>query len=615
MSREEKRSLIRIIATAFLFLAAYLIPAEGALRLVLFLVPYLLIGYEVLIDAVLSLTRGHVLDENFLMAIASVGAFCIGDYPEAVIVMLFFQIGELFEHYAVGKSRKSISDLMDIYPEYANIETEDGLKQVDPEEVEPGTVIVVRPGEKIPLDGVVTEGFSSLDTASLTGESLPRDVKPGDEIISGCLNLNGMIKIKTSKAFSDSTVSRILELVENSSMNKAHTEDFITKFAKYYTPIVVGCALALALLPPLFVGNWSNWIHRALIFLVISCPCALVISVPLSYFAGIGCASKYGILVKGSNFLEALAHAETAVFDKTGTLTEGKFSVTGIAPVKGEEVALLRLAAAAESYSTHPIAQSIREAAKSLPDLPRAENAREISGKGVAALVEGKTLYAGNQKLMEDLGITAIDPPSPGTIIHLAWEKEYLGCITISDKPKEDAVKAIRQLKEEGVSSTVMLTGDHPSTAEAIARQLGLDEVHAGLLPEDKVEKVEELLKRKSEKGKLIFIGDGVNDAPVLTRADVGIAMGALGSDAAIEAADIVLMDDKPSKIPLALNIARKTRWIVMQNIIFALGVKLLVLILGAFGKANMWEAVFADVGVSVIAILNATRALRYREK
>ena len=615
MSREEKRSLIRIIATAFLFLAAYLIPAEGALRLVLFLVPYLLIGYEVLIDAVLSLTRGHVLDENFLMAIASVGAFCIGDYPEAVIVMLFFQIGELFEHYAVGKSRKSISDLMDIYPEYANIETEDGLKQVDPEEVEPGTVIVVRPGEKIPLDGVVTEGFSSLDTASLTGESLPRDVKPGDEIISGCLNLNGMIKIKTSKAFSDSTVSRILELVENSSMNKAHTEDFITKFAKYYTPIVVGCALALALLPPLFVGNWSNWIHRALIFLVISCPCALVISVPLSYFAGIGCASKYGILVKGSNFLEALAHAETAVFDKTGTLTEGKFSVTGIAPVKGEEEALLRLAAAAESYSTHPIAQSIREAAKSLPDLPRAENAREISGKGVAALVEGKTLYAGNQKLMEDLGITAIDPPSPGTIIHLAWEKEYLGCITISDKPKEDAVKAIRQLKEEGVSSTVMLTGDHPSTAEAIARQLGLDEVHAGLLPEDKVEKVEELLTRKSEKGKLIFIGDGVNDAPVLTRADVGIAMGALGSDAAIEAADIVLMDDKPSKIPLALNIARKTRWIVMQNIIFALGVKLLVLILGAFGKANMWEAVFADVGVSVIAILNATRALRYREK
>ena len=612
MSKKQKKTLVRIILSAVLLVAAALIPVDGIVKLVLFLIPYAVIGWDVLWKAIRNIAHGQVFDENFLMAIATVGAFALGEYPEGVAVMLFYQVGELFQSYAVGRSRQSIAALMDIRPDYANIEQDGKLVQVDPEDVAVGDTIVIKAGEKIPLDGVVLEGSSAVDTAALTGESLPRDVDPGDDVVSGCINQSGLLKVRVTKVFGESTVAKILDLVENSSSKKARAENFITRFARYYTPVVVIGAVLLAVLPPLlFGGDWSDWLQRALIFLVISCPCALVISVPLSFFGGIGGASKQGILVKGSNYLEALAKTETVVFDKTGTLTKGTFQVTAVHPDRISEGELLELAALAESYSEHPISRSLREAYQKPVDASRVTDVEEISGHGVRAKVDGHDVYAGNGKWMDRIGASWRNCHRTGTVVHVAVDGEYAGHIVISDAVKPDAAAAIEALKREGVKKTVMLTGDVKAVGEAVAREIGIDEVHAELLPGDKVDQVERLLKNTSGKGKLAFVGDGINDAPVLSRADIGIATGGLGSDAATEAAGIVLMDDKPSKLAVAVRISRKTLRIVRQNIVFALGIKLLFLALGAFGMANMWEAVFADVGVSVLAILNASRALR----
>ncbi len=612
MNRKQRKMLLRIIVAAALFTVALCIPAEGFLRLLLFLAPFALVGWDVLWRAVRNIAHGQIFDENFLMALATVGAFFLGEYPEGVAVMLFYQIGELFQSYAVGRSRKSIASLMDIRPDYANIEVNGELKQVDPNEIAVGDTIVVKPGEKVPLDGVVLDGVSALNTSALTGESLPRDVQPGDNVISGCINQSGLLHIRVNRAFGESTVSKILDLVENSSSKKAKSENFITKFARYYTPVVVIFAALLALLPPLFLGGeWGEWVQRALIFLVISCPCALVISVPLSFFGGIGGASKCGILVKGSNYLEALAQTELIVFDKTGTLTHGTFQVTAIHPDDISESQLLEFAALAENYSNHPISLSLKAAYGRPLDAARVTDSEELAGRGVRAAVDGVTVYAGNDKLMKEIGAAWHDCHHTGTIVHVAVGSRYAGHIVISDEVKADAADAVHALKKQGIRKTVMLTGDSKAVGEQVAQQLGLDAVYTQLLPADKVEQVEKLLHEKTPRGKLAFVGDGINDAPVLSRADIGIAMGALGSDAAIEAADVVLMDDSPSKIAVAIKISQKTLRIVRQNIVFALGVKLLVLLLGALGMANMWEAVFADVGVSVIAILNAMRALK----
>ena len=575
-----------------------------------YLIAYLIVGWDVVYKAIRNIRNGQVFDENFLMTVATIGAFATAEYAEAVFVMLFYQTGELFQDYAVGKSRKSIAALMAIRPDTANLEGENGeTEEVDPEDVEVGAVIVVKPGERVPLDGVVLSGASSLDTAALTGESLPRDVTAGDTVISGCVNQTGLLRVQVTRPCEESTVSKILEMVESASEKKAVSEQFITRFARYYTPCVVLAAVLLAAIPPLFVGNWEDWFHRALIFLVISCPCALVISVPLSFFGGIGGASKCGILVKGSNYLEALASAETVVFDKTGTLTQGTFTVSAIHPENGfTEEMLLETAALAEQFSDHPISQSLRSAWGGEADPHRVTEVEEIAGHGVRAKVDGKTVCAGNSRLMEKAGAAWHPCEQPGTIIHITVDSLYAGHIIISDLPKEDAAAAIADLKQSGIRKTILLTGDTHATAAAVARALGVDEFHAELLPQHKVERVEELLAQAS--GKLVFVGDGINDAPVLSRADIGIAMGALGSDAAIEAADIVLMDDKPSKIAAAIRISRKTLRIVRQNIVFALGVKFAVLILGALGYANMWLAVFADVGVAFLAILNAMRCL-----
>ena len=623
MTRKQKKVLYRIIAALVLLIILELIPAEGWLKLLLYLIPYLVIGYDILKKAVLGILHGEVFDENFLMAVATVGAMLLGDYKEGAAVMLFYQIGELFQSVAVGKSRRNISALMDIRPDYANIEAVDGsLQQVDPDEVEIGTVIIVQPGEKVPIDGVVVQGSSALNTSALTGESIPREVETGDEIISGCVNLSGLLRIRTTKPFGESTVSKILELVENSSMKKAKAENFITRFAHYYTPAVCYSALALAILPPLvnlLMGNpaaWAQWVTRALTFLVISCPCALVISIPLSFFGGIGGASACGILVKGSNYLEALASTKYVVFDKTGTLTEGVFKVTQVCPVqKAEDEELLRYAAYAESYSTHPISKSLKEAYGREIDRSLIGNVEEISGHGVIAVVEGKSVAAGNARLMEKLGLKAETPDQPGTVVHIAVDDVYYGYILIADVVKAHSAEAIKALKNAGVRKTVMLTGDTARTADAVAAQLGLDEVRSELLPADKVLEVEKLLEQKGKREILAFVGDGINDAPVLSRADIGIAMGALGSDAAIEAADVVLMDDNPQKIALAIRISGKCLRIVYENIVFALGVKGICLILGAIGIANMWLAIFADVGVMVIAVLNAVRCLKVDEK
>ena len=610
MKQKEKRIVIRILVAAVLVAIAMIVSLEGIWRLLAFLLPYAVVGWDVLWRAVRNILRGQVFDENFLMALATVGAFCIGEYPEGVLVMLLYQMGELFQDLAVGRSRKSIASLMDIRPDWANIEKDGKLIQVSPEEVKVGEIITVKAGERIPLDGVVTEGTSLLDTAALTGESLPRSVAPGDEVISGCVNESGLLRIQVSSEYGESTVARILELVENSSTRKARYENFITRFARWYTPVVVIAAVLLAVIPPLFVGNWSEWLNRALIFLVVSCPCALVISVPLSFFGGIGGASRKGILVKGGNFLDALAHVETVVFDKTGTLTRGVFLVTAVHPRNRTYELLLEMAALAENYSVHPIARSLREACEGDLDAGRISKVEELSGRGIRAIIDGKTVCVGNQKLMAESGSECHKCHRVGTLVHVSIDGEYAGHIVISDEVKEDAAQTIESLKELGVKKTVMLTGDAKEVGEDTARRLGLEEVYTELLPAGKVEQVEALLEKKSEKGRLVFVGDGINDAPVLSRSDVGIAMGAMGSAAAIEAADIVLMDDKPSKIPLAIQIARKTLRIVRQNIVFALGVKGIVLVLGALGLANMWLAVFADVGVSVLAILNAMRAL-----
>lgn len=612
MSKKQKRMLFRVLASAVLFAVALLLPTEGWLRLFTFLIPYAVIAWDVLWRAVRNIAHGQVFDENFLMSLATVGALATGEYPEAVFVMLFYQVGELFQSYAVDQSRKSITSLMDIRPDYANIEVDGQLRQVEPEDVAVGDTIVIKAGERIPLDGVVLEGTSNVDTAALTGESLPREAQPGDDVISGCVNLSGLLRVRVTKAFEESTVAKILDLVENSSSKKAKAENFITKFARYYTPAVVLAAVALALLPPLFASiQWVDSIQRALNFLVVSCPCALVISVPLSFFGGIGGASKNGILVKGGNYLEVLAKTELVVFDKTGTLTRGVFNVTAIHPDHCGEAQLLELAALAESYSDHPISRSLKEAYGKELDASRVSNVEELSGRGVRATVDGRQICAGNDKLMEDIGVIWHPCHRVGTTVHVASDGVYLGHIVISDEVKPDAKEAITALKACGVRRTVMLTGDAKAVGESVAQELGLDEVHTQLLPADKVTRVEALLGEVSPKGALAFVGDGINDAPVLSRADIGIAMGGLGSDAAIEAADIVLMDDKPSKLADAIRIARRTLAIVRQNIVFALAVKFLVLALSAAGVANMWEAVFADVGVSVIAILNAMRALK----
>ena len=612
MSKKQKRMLFRVLASAVLFAVALLLPTEGWLRLFTFLIPYAVIAWDVLWRAVRNIAHGQVFDENFLMSLATVGALATGEYPEAVFVMLFYQVGELFQSYAVDQSRKSITSLMDIRPDYANIEVDGQLRQVDPEDVAVGDTIVIKAGERIPLDGVVLEGTSNVDTAALTGESLPREAQPGDDVISGFVNLTGLLRVRVTKAFEESTVAKILDLVENSSSKKAKAENFITKFARYYTPAVVLAAVALALLPPLFTSiQWVDSIQRALNFLVVSCPCALVISVPLSFFGGIGGASKNGILVKGGNYLEVLAKTELVVFDKTGTLTRGVFNVTAIHPDHCGEAQLLELAALAESYSDHPISRSLKEAYGKELDASRVSNVEELSGRGVRATVDGRQICAGNDKLMEDIGVSWHPCHRVGTTVHVASDGVYLGHIVISDEVKPDAKEAITALKACGVRRTVMLTGDAKAVGESVAQELGLDEVHTQLLPADKVTRVEALLGEVSPKGALAFVGDGINDAPVLSRADIGIAMGGLGSDAAIEAADIVLMDDKPSKLADAIRIARRTLAIVRQNIVFALAVKFLVLALSAAGAANMWEAVFADVGVSVIAILNAMRALK----
>ena len=611
MTKKQKKMLVRIFISAVLFLAVVLMPLDGVERIAAFIVPYLVIGWDVLWKAIRNIAHGQVFDENFLMALATVGAFGTGEFPEAVAVMLFYQVGEWFQGYAVGRSRQSIAKLMDIRPDYANIEQNGKLVGVDPEEVSIGQTIVIKAGERIPLDGIVLEGKSTVDTAALTGESLPRDVDPGDDVISGCINQSGLLRVRVTKEFGESTVAKILDLVENASAKKAKAENFITKFARYYTPCVVIGAVLLGLVPPLIVGGWTMWIQRALIFLVISCPCALVISVPLSFFGGIGGASKCGILVKGGNYLEVLAKTQTVVFDKTGTLTKGVFNVTAIHPEQCSEAELLEMAAYAESYSDHPISRSLKEAYAKEIDALRVSQVEEISGRGVQATIDGKRVCAGNDKLMEDIGVPWHPCHRVGTTVHVAIDGVYAGHIVISDEIKQDAAKAIRQLKAEGVEKTVMLTGDAKAVGESVAKELGLDEVYTQLLPADKVEKVEQLLNHRQGNGKLAFVGDGINDAPVLSRADLGIAMGAMGSDAAIEAADVVLMDDQPSKIATAIRIAKKTLGIVKQNIVFALAIKGLFLIMGAFGVANMWEAVFADVGVAVIAILNAMRALK----
>ena len=621
MTRKQKKMLLRIVLSAVLLLAAVLIPYQGGWRFLLFLPAYFVIGWDVLWKAAKNIAHGQVFDESFLMAIATVGAFCTGffgegEYPEAVFVMLFYQVGELFQSYAVGKSRKSISQLMDIRPDYANIEQDGQLIQVDPEDVAVGDSIFIKAGERIPLDGVVLEGASAVDTAALTGESLPRDVQPGDEVISGCVNQTGLLQVRVTKPFGESTVAKILDLVENSSTKKAKAEHFITRFARYYTPVVVLGAVLLALLPPLFTGgHWADWLNRALIFLVVSCPCALVVSVPLSFFGGIGGASRNGILIKGANYLELLSQAEIVVFDKTGTLTQGVFKVTAIHPEHCTERELLEIAALAESYSDHPISRSLKEAWGAEPDTSRVKEPEELSGRGVHALVDGKAVYAGNDKLMAEQGIVCPSCEKTGTVVHVAAEGVYLGHIIISDELKPDAKETVSALREQGARKIVMLTGDAKEVGEAVAAELGLDEAYTQLLPADKVEQVEKLLPETSSRGKLIFVGDGINDAPVLSRADIGVAMGALGSDAAIEAADVVLMDDKPSKIAAAMEISKGTLRIVKQNIWFALGVKLLVLALSALGLSNMWEAVFADVGVMVLAVLNASRALRLGRK
>ena len=616
MTRKQKKMLARIVISAVLLVAAVLIPYSGTWRFLLFFPAYFTIGWDVLWKAARNIAHGQVFDENFLMALATVGAFCTGffgegEYPEAVFVMLFYQVGELFQSYAVGKSRKSIASLMDIRPDYANVERDGKLLQVDPEEVAVGDTITVKAGEKIPLDGLVLEGSSLVNTSALTGESVPRQVRPGDSVISGCVNQNGLLRVQVTKAFGESTVQKILDLVENASSKKAKAENFITKFARYYTPVVVFCALALAVVPPLFVGDWAGWVQKALIFLVVSCPCALVISVPLSFFGGIGGASRQGILVKGGNYLEVLADTELVVFDKTGTLTKGVFQVTAIHPEGVSQQELLELAALAESYSDHPISRSLKEAWGKALDTARVGQVEELSGRGVRAQVDGKEVWAGNGKLMEEIGLAYRPSGQVGTVVHVAAEGRYLGYILIADEVKPDAKEAIAALKAQGVKKTVLLTGDAKDVGEAVAQELGLDEAYTQLLPGDKVERVEALLQETSPKGKLAFVGDGINDAPVLSRADIGIAMGALGSDAAIEAADIVLMDDKPSKIAKAMEISKRTLGIVRQNIVFALAVKVLVLILSAFGLSNMWQAVFADVGVMVLAILNASRALK----
>lgn len=612
MSRKQKKMLTRILASAVLFALSFLLPLSGVFRLFYFITVYAVVGWDVLWRAARNIAHGQVFDENFLMALATIGAFVLGEFPEAVEVMLFYQIGELFQSYAVGKSRQSITALMDIRPDYANIERGGALEQVDPDEVAVGDIIVIKAGEKIPLDGVIIEGSSSLDTAALTGESLPREVAAGDDVISGCINQSGLLRVRVSKEFGESTVSKILDLVENSSSKKARAENFITKFARYYTPVVVIGAVLLALLPPLLLGgSWNTWIERALIFLVISCPCALVISIPLSFFGGIGGASKSGILVKGSNYLEALSETEIVVFDKTGTLTKGVFQVTAVHPDTLPESRLLELAALAESFSDHPISRSLRQAYGKPIDSSRVSDVEELSGHGVQARVDGLLICAGNGKLMDRTGVQWHDCHLTGTVVHIAVDGCYGGHIVISDTVKPDAAGAIAALKQMGIRQTVMLTGDARAVAEQTAGQLGLDSFHAGLLPADKVARVEELLEQKSAKGKLAFVGDGINDAPVLSRADIGIAMGGLGSDAAIEAADIVLMDDQPSKIASAMRISKKTLRIVKQNIVFSLGVKGLILLLGAVGLASMQAAIFADVGVMILAVLNASRALK----
>ena len=616
MNKKQKKMLLRIIIAAVLIVVFSLLPAEGYLRFVLFMIPYLVIGYDILKKAFKGILNKQVFDENFLMAVATVGAILLGDYSEGVAVMLFYQIGELFQSYAVGKSRRNISELMDIRPDYANIEKDGTLEQVDPDEVEIGTIIVVQPGEKVPIDGVITEGTSTLNTSALTGESLPRDAKAGDEVISGCINMTGLLKIRTTKEFGESTVSKILELVENSSSRKSKSENFISKFAKYYTPAVCYGALALAFIPPivlLIMGKpamWGDWIYRALTFLVISCPCALVISIPLSFFAGIGGASNQGILVKGSNYLETLAQTKYVVFDKTGTMTQGVFEVSGIHHNKMPDEKLLEYAALAECSSSHPISKSLQKAYGKPIDRNRVTDIEEISGNGVIAKVDGISVAAGNTKLMNRLGIAYQDCHHVGTVVHMAIDGKYAGHILISDIIKPHAKEAIAELKKAGISKTVMLTGDSKRVADQVAGELGIQEVYSELLPADKVSRVEELLNQKSEKAKLAFVGDGINDAPVLSRADIGIAMGALGSDAAIEAADIVLMDDDPLKISKAIKIARKCIRIVYENIYFAIGIKILCLILGALGIANMWVAIFADVGVMILAVLNAIRTL-----
>lgn len=645
MTKKQKNMLTRILVTAVLYAALVaadhmkMIPAvfEGWKLLFLYLIPYFVIGWDILYKAVRNIKNGQIFDENFLMAVATIGAFGVNEYSEAVAVMLFYQVGELFQSYAVNRSRQSITDLMDICPEYANIEEDGQLKQVDPDDVEVGDIIVIKPGEKIPLDGKVVFGESMVDTSALTGESVPRTVKEGDDLVSGCVNGNGLLRAEVTKEFDDSTVAKILELVENASSKKAHVENFITRFARYYTPAVVIGAVVLAVIPPLFAGqSWAEWVRRACTFLVISCPCALVISVPMSFFSGIGAASKKGVLVKGSNYLEIMSKLHTVVFDKTGTLTKGEFKVAriysadekadtagngenesgesaenGTDPRSEKQRKVLELAALAESYSDHPISRSIRDAWGKELDQSRVSDAQEISGHGVKVKIDGKMVLAGNGKLMDEKGISYTECDSIGTVVYVAEDGRFLGSIVIADGIKDGVKDAIQRLKRAGVSKTVMLTGDRRNVAEAVAKEIGLDEVHAQLLPGDKVDAVESMMKFLPESKKLAFVGDGINDAPVLSRADVGIAMGSMGSDAAIEAADVVLMDDDPGKIADIVRISRKTMGIVMQNIVFALGVKFVVLAMGAFGVANMWEAVFADVGVSVIAILNAMRALK----
>ena len=623
MNKKQRKMLVRILIAAALLLILNFLPADGWIRFGLYMIPYLVIGYDILIKALKGIKNRQVFDESFLMAIATIGAIVLalyeesGDYTEAIAVMLFYQIGEWFQSYAVGKSRRNISELMDIRPDYANVERDGKLEQVDPDEVSIGSVIVVQPGEKVPIDGVIVEGSSSLNTSALTGESLPRDAKAGDEIISGCINMTGVLKIRTTKEFGESTVSKILDLVENASSRKSKSEAFISRFARVYTPVVCYAALALAILPPLVrifglgqTADWETWIYRALTFLVISCPCALVISIPLSFFAGIGGASKAGVLVKGSNYLEILSQARIVVFDKTGTLTRGVFEVNGVHHNKIEEAELIEYAALAECASSHPISKSLQRAYGKKVDRSRVSEIREISGNGVIATVDGKQVAVGNDKLMRHLDIPYIGCHATGTIIHMAIDGAYAGHIVISDIVKPHSKEAIRVLKKSGIQKTVMLTGDAKKVADQVAGELGLDAVYSELLPADKVEKVEELLKEKPEKSKLAFVGDGINDAPVLSRADIGIAMGAMGSDAAIEAADVVLMDDDPMQIPKAIWISKKCLRIVYENIGFALGVKLICLVLGALGIANMWLAIFADVGVMIIAVLNAIRAL-----